>query len=115
MALDFYILKSQMNNIYYQMEAIRCAIYYFLPQCHIRADLIFIQHFSHDVYKELQRMSEGDTNVERYQDKKMLFFDIFTFIFRNHHLVSNLKAISFLQMFLKFIKTRDPGEVYNPS
>ncbi|KII74950.1 hypothetical protein RF11_01252 [Thelohanellus kitauei] len=112
-ALDSYINHSQCTSIEIQMEAIKNAIWILWHQYNLKADREFIENFPNEVYEEFQNMSDGETNVYLYQEKKILFFDVFTFIFRNNNLLSDSKAKSFIELFLKFIKTRNDSVVYN--
>ncbi|KII66904.1 hypothetical protein RF11_11860 [Thelohanellus kitauei] len=61
-------------------------------------------------------MSEGRRNVENFQEKRDLFFNIFKFLFRkyNVNIFKNDKAYNIVVMFLKFIKTQDPISVFDP-
>ncbi|KII74109.1 hypothetical protein RF11_08487 [Thelohanellus kitauei] len=57
---------------------------------------------------EFKRMSEAKPSEQGYQMNKRLFFDVFSFIYDTTFLIDDTKAISFVEIFLKFIKSKDP-------
>ncbi|KII74507.1 hypothetical protein RF11_10583 [Thelohanellus kitauei] len=113
-ALAAYIKYTKCSCLNMQIEAIKNVMCFFSSLSFANADIIFIQHFPTDVYGEFEKMSEGETNVDHYQQKKILFFNVFNFIFRNGNLSSNSRAKSFIKLFLKFIKIRKENEFHDP-
>ncbi|KII64505.1 hypothetical protein RF11_12616 [Thelohanellus kitauei] len=59
-------------------------------------------------------MSEGRENVHLDQQKKILFFDSFSFIYRCPSYFIDSIAQSFVEIFVKLIKIKDPFPVVNP-
>ncbi|KII67017.1 hypothetical protein RF11_07556 [Thelohanellus kitauei] len=97
------------------MKAVRKFISHFTPLSDTESDRLFIKNFPMELYGELYWMSEGGRNIDRYQEKKILILDIFTFIYRNSHLITNRKAQSFIVLVLKFINICSGIEDYDPN
>ncbi|KII74508.1 hypothetical protein RF11_10584 [Thelohanellus kitauei] len=112
-AIYAYIANTRIPDINIQMEAIKKMILFFSKKTFLDADRTFIEYFPNGVYEEFKRMSRGETNGDRYRQKKNLFFDVLTFIFRNGHLIHDTNAESFLYLFLEFIKIGNE-RVYDP-
>ncbi|KII62687.1 hypothetical protein RF11_16461 [Thelohanellus kitauei] len=112
--MDAYIRDSQSTSIQIQMEAIKNAIRFFSHQSNLSIDCKFIENFPKNIYEEFERMSEGETDIAGCQEKKILFFDVFTFIFRNRNLVSDFRAQPFIHLLLKYIKIRNGNKFYSP-
>ncbi|KII65280.1 hypothetical protein RF11_02700 [Thelohanellus kitauei] len=112
-ACEDYIRNTHSNDSSTQMEEVRHFISHFVTQNDPEVDLLFIQFFPIELYGEFFYMSEGQTNIDRYQEKIILFFDVFTFIYRNPNLVTDSKAKCFILRFLKLIQTCDPITDYN--
>ncbi|KII75003.1 hypothetical protein RF11_07463 [Thelohanellus kitauei] len=58
-------------------------------------------------------MSEYRANVNRSQEKKVLFFKIYIFIFRDLKLLTDDRTQPFIELLLKYIRTPDPKLDYN--
>ncbi|KII66666.1 hypothetical protein RF11_12694 [Thelohanellus kitauei] len=101
------------HNSTSQMLSVRIFITHFSNMYDSKARHLFINHFPKKLFEEFYLISEERTKVNKYPEKKILFFDVFIFIFRKRDvkLLSNTKAISFVVLFLKFIKTRDSVSV----
>ncbi|KII68846.1 hypothetical protein RF11_03051 [Thelohanellus kitauei] len=110
-----YIGSTYMGNTFTQMEAVRKFISQFFPQSLSETDYLFINHFPMELYGEFFWMSEGGTRIHLYEEKKILIFDVFTFIFRNASLVTNRKAKSFIVLILKLIKICDGIPDFDPN
>ncbi|KII65529.1 hypothetical protein RF11_10732 [Thelohanellus kitauei] len=96
------------DNFTEQMCAVKNWMSRFSHENNISFDLLFINNFPTLLYDEFSRISNGETDVENYQDKKILLFEVFTFIFRNKNAkFDDPKAQSFVRFFLTFIKTHD--------
>ncbi|KII63380.1 hypothetical protein RF11_12096 [Thelohanellus kitauei] len=58
-----------------QKEAIRKVISHFTPQSNYDDDYKFIGRFPKHLYKQFKLMSEGNTTVDDYKEKKELFME----------------------------------------
>ncbi|KII63632.1 hypothetical protein RF11_10723 [Thelohanellus kitauei] len=113
--MENYISDTQSSDVGLQMNAIKNFISLFSHQDDYTADHLFITKFPNNLFEECQRMSEGQTNVYKYKEKKILFFDVLTYIFRNRFMIMNTKAHSFAAFFIGLIKIRDPDLIYDPN
>ncbi|KII71872.1 hypothetical protein RF11_07602 [Thelohanellus kitauei] len=106
---DHYISVSTFGDLSSQMGAVRMMISRFSKHYNEKAYPIFIDRFPRKLYDEFESMIADSTNVEGYYEKKKLFFDVFTFIFRQKHVkfLSPHKDEKFVQLFVKFIKSQD--------
>ncbi|KII69857.1 hypothetical protein RF11_02786 [Thelohanellus kitauei] len=113
---DHYISVSTFGDLSSQMGAVRMMISRFSKHYNEKAYPIFIDRFPRKLYDEFESMIADPKNVERYFEKKKLFFDVFTFIFRNQNLelLSDRKAEKFVLLFVKFIKIQDPTPAFDP-
>ncbi|KII61841.1 hypothetical protein RF11_05734 [Thelohanellus kitauei] len=111
-----YIKCSDGNSPSNQMKAVEKLISYYTIHIEQSSDDFMIKHFPNELYEEFRLMSEGGTNVEMFQEKRDLLFNIFKFLFRtyNKNLFENEKTYNFVVMFLNFIKTQDPISVFDP-
>ncbi|KII73897.1 hypothetical protein RF11_15598 [Thelohanellus kitauei] len=110
-----YIKNSQSNDLTVQIDAVRKLIPKFSNQINVKVDRLFIKHFPKKLYEEFHSIIEKGINVDGYQEKKMLFVDVITFIFRNLSLVMDNQAQPFFELFLKCIKTDNSISICNPS
>ncbi|KII65527.1 hypothetical protein RF11_10730 [Thelohanellus kitauei] len=96
-----------------QMCAVKNWISTFRHQNDIYLDLLFIVKFPTLLYDEFNRISNGESDVENYQEKKILLFEVFTFIFRykNIDICEDPRVKQFVVCFLVFIKTHDPVSI----
>ncbi|KII64810.1 hypothetical protein RF11_09772 [Thelohanellus kitauei] len=108
-AIDEYLMKSVMNHLSIQMDAVKNVISHFWNQIDQEFDNIFIQNFPKELFDELDYISVSAAKDEIDLQKKVLFFEIFIFIFRNKDLIHDPRTRSFVELFLKFIKIRDPN------
>ncbi|KII69756.1 hypothetical protein RF11_16301 [Thelohanellus kitauei] len=112
-AIKDYKNNSKSSSLHIQIEAIKTAIRIFSPHYKIDADTAFIKHFPTNVHKEFKRMVNSTTIVNEYNEMKILFFDVFIFLFRNNLLIDHIKAKPFIELFLQFIKIKNDKEVYD--
>ncbi|KII67468.1 hypothetical protein RF11_07460 [Thelohanellus kitauei] len=66
----------------------------------------FIVDFPESLFQEFKRMCNTEFKVENYFNKKILIFDVFTFIFRRFCFqnISEFTALPFVLLFLKHIE-----------
>ncbi|KII60856.1 hypothetical protein RF11_00609 [Thelohanellus kitauei] len=103
-----YIEKAKSTELFTQMKAVGKMIFYFTPQHYPQADYLFMDCFPNQLYEVFISMIELGMSVDGYQQKKLIFMDVFIFIFRNTSLLENHKAKSFVPLFAKFIKMNGP-------
>ncbi|KII63721.1 hypothetical protein RF11_09896 [Thelohanellus kitauei] len=100
-----YYSHGLFGGILVQMKSVRKLITYFSSQNNLEDDKLILEHFPVNLSSEFDALCEGGTNFQNYEGLKLLFLDFFTFIFRNQNLVMEHQARSFIELFLKFIKT----------
>ncbi|KII69867.1 hypothetical protein RF11_02797 [Thelohanellus kitauei] len=109
-----YISSMQAGDLSAQMEAVGNFIFTFRNKFPDRLSQIFIQYFPKKLFEEFKLISEGVTYVERYHEKKVLFFDVFTSVFSDVNLPMDSKTKPFVLVLLKLIKTPDTQVIFNP-
>ncbi|KII67016.1 hypothetical protein RF11_07555 [Thelohanellus kitauei] len=102
-----YVESTLTGDSLTQMKAVRTFISHFSPQSDVEMDHLFIKNFPIELYGEFTWISQGGKTVDQYKEKTILFFDVFTFIYRNDSLVLDRKAKSFIVLLLNFMKTRE--------
>ncbi|KII61983.1 hypothetical protein RF11_14140 [Thelohanellus kitauei] len=107
-AVEQYMASTQSHNLVVQMEGVRNFKSHLTHQFYSEDHRLLIQHFPNSLYDELQMVSEVGLSAKGYHELKVLFFEVFTFIFRYTKLVTHPKSTPFLELFLKFIKISDP-------
>ncbi|KII66284.1 hypothetical protein RF11_08265 [Thelohanellus kitauei] len=110
-----YIRDAQIPDIFVHMNAVRNFISHFSNEHDTEVHHIFTQKFPLPLLEEFCRMSASGTNTSRYRETKGLFFDVFTFIFRDINQVNNDKASLFISSLVRFIKTRESDRWFDPS
>ncbi|KII69866.1 hypothetical protein RF11_02796 [Thelohanellus kitauei] len=100
------------TDLLIQIEIVRNFISRFSRQNDEEADLLFIEKFPAELFEEFNSMKEDETNRMEYQKKKTLFMEVFNFIFRGVKLSNHSKATTFIEIFLKFLKDRDPSSLF---
>ncbi|KII73116.1 hypothetical protein RF11_03611 [Thelohanellus kitauei] len=113
-ALEYYAWDTLVMDMDIQIQAVKRFISHFSHQDTPKFDSLFLEYFPKALYEEFRKMSDGRRLDERHSLMQILFFDVFTFIFRNTNLVTNSTAISFIECLLKLIKNGDPILVYDP-
>ncbi|KII63548.1 hypothetical protein RF11_16355 [Thelohanellus kitauei] len=115
-ALDEYISKSQAGDLSTQIEAVRNVISRFSKISDAKAYHLFIDNFPKELFDEFNSMTRNGTYGDSYLEKKKLFFDVFSFIFRNQNmkLLSDLKGQPFVVLLLKFFKQHDQCLAFDP-
>ncbi|KII74918.1 hypothetical protein RF11_07430 [Thelohanellus kitauei] len=113
-AIDRYTNIDPLSDVSIQMEAVRRFISWFKNKNNPKVDGIFIDRFPKKLYKEFVRIKDDGNTVEGYSEKRILFFDVFTYIFRNDHMIWESEAQPFINLFLRLIQTRDDISAYNP-
>ncbi|KII74913.1 hypothetical protein RF11_07425 [Thelohanellus kitauei] len=96
------------------MQAVRSFISWFKNENIAEVDAIFIDYFPKNLSNEFVRIKDYGNTVEDYSEKKLLLIDVFTFIFRNHHLLWECETQPFVDIFLKLIPNQDDMSAYNP-
>ncbi|KII61926.1 hypothetical protein RF11_07534 [Thelohanellus kitauei] len=89
------------------MKSVRSFINHFSQEYRPEYKRVFLKHFPKAIFHEFILVIEIGTNVHAYQEKKMLFFDIFNFIFRDHYMLVSKNNEPFIKILIKFIKNRD--------
>ncbi|KII71337.1 hypothetical protein RF11_05247 [Thelohanellus kitauei] len=98
-----YISGAKSKDLSVQMEAVSIFISNFSYQHYPQADRLFVKHFPNELFDEFHAMCELQGQVDRVEEKKILFVNVFTFIFRNTNLLKHPKSESMVKLFLKFI------------
>ncbi|KII63117.1 hypothetical protein RF11_01867 [Thelohanellus kitauei] len=114
-ARDDYFWDTLRPDLSLQIKAVKAMMSQFSDQSDFEGDNLFIERFPEDLLEEFNNMSKGEKNINRYRKKKILLFDIFTFIFRNTNVLRDPKTRKFILIFLNFIKTREYIRRYNPT
>ncbi|KII65122.1 hypothetical protein RF11_07472 [Thelohanellus kitauei] len=112
-ALQDFFSKIQFGNMSMKMQAVRKLIHHFRLQDDPEVDFIFVHDFPNELFEEFQSIKTEGSGVKGYHEKKILFFDVFTFIFRSRNLLMDIKTQPYIYLFLEFIKNYDDGSVYN--
>ncbi|KII71089.1 hypothetical protein RF11_11916 [Thelohanellus kitauei] len=112
-AVNGYIRKRKLN-VRSQRRAIQIWIDQSSTKNTTQQDRIFIDHFGANVLNEFCLMSEDSKNAKLFEDNINLFFQVFTFIFRNQNLVRHNKAQLFVDLYLKLTKIPSPCKVDYP-
>ncbi|KII63687.1 hypothetical protein RF11_06223 [Thelohanellus kitauei] len=107
--------QTQPRPLSVQMEDVRKIISHFKDDIDVSVYERFVKHFPRELHEEFRRVSEADANEEGYKEKKQLFFEVFEFIFSKDYLIYNTKAIKFIEIMLKFIKTKDKSPIFEES
>ncbi|KII70868.1 hypothetical protein RF11_14598 [Thelohanellus kitauei] len=108
-----FYLQGRLGGLPVQMEAVRRLISYFSNENNLEVDKLLIEQFPEGLSSEFNALCDGETNVIDHETLKRLFLDVFTFVFRNENMVMEPKARSFIELFLKFIKTSHTIQVSN--
>ncbi|KII74915.1 hypothetical protein RF11_07427 [Thelohanellus kitauei] len=113
-AVERYTSIDPLSDVKIQMQAVRSFISWFKNENIAEVDAIFIDYFPKNLSNEFVRIKDYGNTVEDYSEKKLLLIDVFTFIFRNHHLLWECETQPFVDIFLKLIPNQDDMSAYNP-
>ncbi|KII61829.1 hypothetical protein RF11_10098 [Thelohanellus kitauei] len=111
---DDYFWETVSPVLATQMSAVRSFISHFYNHRDSQVDQLFIERFPERLFEEFKRMSESGMKIDRFREKKILFFDVFTFIFRDINFLRDPKLKLFVLIFLEIIKTRESNCLFNP-
>ncbi|KII63527.1 hypothetical protein RF11_08057 [Thelohanellus kitauei] len=114
-AVERYISIGRLSDVEILMEGVRSFISWFKNENCETIDGIFIDRFPKKLYDEFVRIKDDGNAVEGYSEKKILLFDVFTFVFRNRHLLWEFETKPFIDLFLSLIQNKDDTRAYDPS
>ncbi|KII71334.1 hypothetical protein RF11_05244 [Thelohanellus kitauei] len=101
--LHEYISDTKSRDLSVQMQAVKIFMPHFSPQHNPQADRLFVKYFPDELLDQFHAMLYCKGHVDIFGEKKILFVDVFTFIFRNTNLLKYRKSESMAMHFLKFI------------
>ncbi|KII63360.1 hypothetical protein RF11_05946 [Thelohanellus kitauei] len=97
-ALDYYIKIIPTDSFSRQMNEVKSFMSYISKKNDLNLDSLFIEKFPTFIFEEFKRIKNGETDIQNYQEKKHLLFEVFTFIFREKNALLELPK---LQNFLR--------------
>ncbi|KII63288.1 hypothetical protein RF11_04946 [Thelohanellus kitauei] len=112
--VNYYIKNAKSNDVNAQMEIVQYFMSHAVNHCNDEIDNLFLTNFPNELYERFRQMSTLDARYEGYLYTKAVFSEVFVFIFRNRNVIWVDKAISFIELFINFLKTRDQYIVMNP-
>ncbi|KII61924.1 hypothetical protein RF11_07532 [Thelohanellus kitauei] len=114
MTLSNYARITKEGDVSNMMESVRSVMNRFPYDYKHEYKRFFLRHFPNELFHEFILVIEFGKAVHQYQEKKLLFFDVFNFIFRDYYLLATALSRPFLQIFIKFIRSRDTINTPNP-
>ncbi|KII64732.1 hypothetical protein RF11_05403 [Thelohanellus kitauei] len=106
-AIHLYIKRGSSQNLQTVEQAVRTFISHFSSQPFSNHLFVFIIHFPKKLHDEFKMASEVTQSGTRDHQQTILFFEVFTFIFKYQQMASHSRAVPFVELFLNFIKTYD--------
>ncbi|KII71335.1 hypothetical protein RF11_05245 [Thelohanellus kitauei] len=70
-----YISNAKSRDLSVQMQAVKIFMLHFSPIHYPQADRLFIKNFPSELFEEFNVMCESHGRVDRFEEKKILFFD----------------------------------------
>ncbi|KII61601.1 hypothetical protein RF11_07523 [Thelohanellus kitauei] len=106
-AINDYASKIKSPYVHYQLIAIRNLISHFKHPHDVSIDKQFLENFPEKLFNEFQRISNCGPEEVEYENVK-------TFAFQNKNVEYGNKDISFVKIFLTFIKIKDSRQLFDP-
>ncbi|KII71370.1 hypothetical protein RF11_14382 [Thelohanellus kitauei] len=102
-----YIQKMQSSNVSNQICGIIHIIGHFSRIHDPELDHVFVKNFPQPLLAQFNMLNDDQMKANYDENLVGHLFSVFTFIYRNHNLVNDSTARSFLIIFLKCIKNKE--------